>query len=164
MATARKAFNAIIILISVSGIEATSPQEIGNLSVTHFLNMLGPQMPSTTPLMISTVADMIRTYRFSCSPAQAVILSRLPSPKDITKTMFKLNRNKSPGPDGFTSGFYTATWDLLGLRSHQCNNRLFQNFSHAGFYKLYHSNSTSQVSWLYNYKGLQTYILLQYPI
>lgn len=64
--------------------------------------------------MISTVAGMISIDRVSCSQAQAAVLSRLPSPEDITNTMFKLNRNKSPGPDGFTSGFYTAAWDLLG--------------------------------------------------
>lgn len=114
VATARKAFNSIIILISVTGIEATSPEDIGNLAVAHFLNILGPPTPKTTPLMISSVADMIRTDRFSCSQAQAALLSRLPTPEDITKTLFKLNKNKSPGPDGFTSGFYTAAWDILG--------------------------------------------------
>ncbi|XP_013650375.1 uncharacterized protein LOC117134387 [Brassica rapa] len=50
VAKARKAFNSIIILISISGIEVTSPEDIGNLAVAHFLNILGPPTPQTTPL------------------------------------------------------------------------------------------------------------------
>lgn len=114
VAKARKAFNSIIILISVTGIEASSPEEIVRLAVEHFLSILGPPTPQTTTLMIASVADMIRTARFSCSQAQAALLTRLPTPENITKTMFKLNKNKTLGPDGFTSGFYTAAWNLLG--------------------------------------------------
>ncbi|CAN6851432.1 unnamed protein product [Brassica oleracea var. botrytis] len=73
VAKARKAFNAIIILISTTGIEATSPQDIGNLAVAHFLSILGPPTPQTTPVMIDSVAGMIRTNRFSCSPEQAQV-------------------------------------------------------------------------------------------
>ncbi|XP_048634841.1 uncharacterized protein LOC125608411 [Brassica napus] len=70
--------------------------------------------PKTTLSMIAQVANMIRSDRFSCSPAQATLLSKIPTPDDITKVMFRLNQNKSPGPDGFTSGFYKATWNILG--------------------------------------------------
>uniref|UniRef100_A0A1J3DEV8 Reverse transcriptase domain-containing protein n=1 Tax=Noccaea caerulescens TaxID=107243 RepID=A0A1J3DEV8_NOCCA len=37
-----------------------------------------------------------------------------PSATEISKTLFKLNPNKSHGPDGLTSGFYKAAWDILG--------------------------------------------------
>ena len=114
VAKARKAYNTITILIGMNGFEATSPEDIGNIAVSHFQSILGPPTHKTSPVLISQVADMIRTDRFSISPAQSAQLSSIPSPADITKTMFRLNQNKSPGPDGFTSGFYKASWGILG--------------------------------------------------
>ncbi|XP_013613644.1 PREDICTED: uncharacterized protein LOC106319794 [Brassica oleracea var. oleracea] len=100
---ARNAYNSITILIGLNGFEASSPEDIGNLAVSHFQETLGPTTHTTSPALISQVAALVRTDRFSCSPEQAIILSRIPSPEDITKTMFRLNQNKSPGPDGYTS-------------------------------------------------------------
>lgn len=37
-----------------------------------------------------------------------------PTVEEITRTMFKLNPNKAPGPDGLSSGFYKAAWGFLG--------------------------------------------------
>ena len=114
VAKARKAYNTITILIGMNGFEATSPKDIGNISVSHFQSILGPLTHKTSPVLISQVVDMIRTDKFFISPAQSAQLSSIPSPADITKTMFRLNQNKSPGPDGFTSGFYKASWGILG--------------------------------------------------
>ena len=38
----------------------------------------------------------------------------IPSASEIKKQFFKLNPNKAPGPDGLTSGFFKASWDILG--------------------------------------------------
>lgn len=114
VAKARKAYNTITILIGMNGFEATSPKDIGNIALSHFQSILGPPTHKTSPVLISQVVDMIRTDRFFISPAQSAQLSPIPSPADITKTMFRLNQNKSPGPDGFTSGFYKASWGILG--------------------------------------------------
>lgn len=114
VAKARKAYNSITIMISALGIEATTPEAIGTLAVNHFCSILGPETPNTTMAMILQVANMIRSDRFSCSLAQAALLSKIPTPEEITKVMFRLNPNKSPGPDGYTSGFYKATWSLIG--------------------------------------------------
>lgn len=38
----------------------------------------------------------------------------LPSEEIIRKTLFKLNSNKSPGPDGITSGFFNEAWTVVG--------------------------------------------------
>lgn len=101
-------------MIGLNGFEATSPEDIGNLAVAHFQSMLGLEMPNTTLSMILQVANMIRTDRFQCSASQATELIKIPLPEDIAKIMFKLNQNKSPGPDGFTSGFYKAAWTVMG--------------------------------------------------
>lgn len=33
---------------------------------------------------------------------------------DIRDALFSIDVNKTPGPDGFTSGFFTENWDILG--------------------------------------------------
>ncbi|KAF2612153.1 hypothetical protein F2Q70_00010036 [Brassica cretica] len=109
VANARKAYNSITIMIGLNGVEFTSPEDIGNLAVSHFHNILVPQTTNIT--MAMQVASMIQSDRFICSPAQAAQLSRLPTPEDITKVMFFLNQNKSLGPDGFTSGFLQSGLD-----------------------------------------------------
>lgn len=91
VAKARKAYNTITILIGMNGFEATSPEDIGNIAVSHFQSILGPPTHKTSPVLISQVVDMIRTDKFFISPAQSAQLSSIPSPADITKTMFKLN-------------------------------------------------------------------------
>ncbi|KAH0861872.1 hypothetical protein HID58_079083, partial [Brassica napus] len=39
---------------------------------------------------------------------------RIPDQEEICRVIMKLNSNKSPGPDGFTSGFFKATCSVLG--------------------------------------------------
>ncbi|KAH0695978.1 hypothetical protein KY289_013460 [Solanum tuberosum] len=34
--------------------------------------------------------------------------------KEVKEAMFKIDSNKSPGPDGFGSGFYKAAWPIIG--------------------------------------------------
>ncbi|KAH0712005.1 hypothetical protein KY285_007641 [Solanum tuberosum] len=34
--------------------------------------------------------------------------------EDVRKAMFSIDVNNSPGPDGYGSGFYRETWDIVG--------------------------------------------------
>ncbi|KAL0853720.1 hypothetical protein Bca101_058872 [Brassica carinata] len=43
-----------------------------------------------------------------------VAMKLVPNHDEITKVMMKLNADKSPGLDGLTSGFFKASWSLLG--------------------------------------------------
>ncbi|XP_048599540.1 uncharacterized protein LOC125579745 [Brassica napus] len=43
---------------------------------------------------------------YRCSPEACLSLSSIPDAPTITKTILKLNPNKSSGPDGLTSGFF----------------------------------------------------------
>ena len=36
------------------------------------------------------------------------------SHKEVRKVVFMMHPNKSPGPDGFTAGFYQRHWELVG--------------------------------------------------
>ena len=41
-------------------------------------------------------------------------MTTLPSESEIKAIFFKLKPHKTPGPDGLTSGFFKASWDVLG--------------------------------------------------
>ena len=38
----------------------------------------------------------------------------IPSDVEIQKQFFKMNQNKAPRPDGLTSGFFKASWEVIG--------------------------------------------------
>lgn len=109
---ARTAFNAIHSLLGLDGAVATSPEAIGELALNHFRSILSPYIPPGSRLNSQLVAS---TFSFICSPEESQVLVRMPSAEEISKTIFKLNPNKSPGPDGLTSGFYKAAWSILGI-------------------------------------------------
>ncbi|XP_019236486.1 PREDICTED: uncharacterized protein LOC109216760 [Nicotiana attenuata] len=46
--------------------------------------------------------------------ARQVELIKPYTEKDVKVAMFQIDSNKSPGPDGYGSGFYKAAWDVIG--------------------------------------------------
>jgi len=34
--------------------------------------------------------------------------------EEVRKTIFAMNQNKAPGPDGFSAGFYPRAWVMVG--------------------------------------------------
>lgn len=111
VAMARNYFNAIHELTDLNGIAVSSPEAVGLLAVHHFVNVLGP------PLTLSAPSLQIRVdlaTAFHCSPEQAEDMIKLPTDDEIMRVLFKLNPNKSLGPDGLTSRFYSCDWHILG--------------------------------------------------
>ncbi|WZZ44961.1 hypothetical protein YC2023_041220 [Brassica napus] len=56
-------------------------------------------------------------------------MSHISSPEEIRCVLFRLNKNKSPGPDGLTSGFFKDSWQILGAEV----IRSIQTFFVSGF-------------------------------
>ncbi|XP_010446092.1 PREDICTED: uncharacterized protein LOC104728863 [Camelina sativa] len=122
----RNAFNAIRSFTSLLGYVIDDPLEMSSLAVNHFKALLAPIVlqPVTVPL------DWIQnTIAYRCSPDLKQAMTKLPTPEEIRRTMFKLNANKAPGPDGFTSAFYKASWDILGA---EVTSSILQ-FFHSSF-------------------------------
>lgn len=51
-------------------------------------------------------------YRLTSN--QHMYLLRPYTGKEVKEDMWSINVNKSPGPDGFGSGFFKETWDIYG--------------------------------------------------
>ncbi|KAL1210780.1 hypothetical protein V5N11_005599 [Cardamine amara subsp. amara] len=97
---ARNAFNTIHTLIGLDGMEATSPEHLGLLAANHFRAILGPEV---LPALEDSLSQIRSSTRYFCTSQAAVVLSKVPPAEDIQKAIFRLNQNKSPGPDGLTS-------------------------------------------------------------
>lgn len=63
---------------------------------------------------------------FRCSAEQIQILSTPPSVEEIASTLLKINPNKSPGSDGFTSAFFKASWQIVGQETITAIQKFFQ--------------------------------------
>jgi len=61
-----------------------------------------------------TMADLQDLLPFRCSETEHELLTRVVTAEEIKKVLFSMPNDKSPGPDGFTSEFFKATWEILG--------------------------------------------------
>lgn len=84
---------------------------MGELAVSHFKSILAPDI---LPLTVSTPQWFAAILKFRCSAHHRSILSSLSTLETITRTLFRLSPNKAPRPDGLTSGFYKASWSIIG--------------------------------------------------
>ncbi|CAA7027691.1 unnamed protein product [Microthlaspi erraticum] len=87
--------------------------EMSHHAINHFKSILGPSILS--PNKVQSPPTWIQSLSlFRCSPEQQQEIIKVPALEEIRKVMFRLNPNKSSGPDGLTSGFYKASWDIVG--------------------------------------------------
>lgn len=109
----RASYNAIRSFILISGIVITDPLEMSAHAVNHFQSILG-QRASPVNYLHSPVEWFCSLTSFRCQSALSQKMTSVPTTEDVRKLFFKLNANKTPGPDGLTSGFYKASWDIVG--------------------------------------------------
>ncbi|XP_019095868.1 PREDICTED: uncharacterized protein LOC109130605 [Camelina sativa] len=87
------------------------PLEMSQIAVAHFQSILGPHSLPPIAVSLNWLQSIIQ-YRCSSELKQTMI--KLPTSEEIKRVMFKINGNKAPGPDGFTSNFYKTAWEILG--------------------------------------------------
>lgn len=106
-------YNAVRSFTTAMGTLITDPIEMSHLAVSHFQSVLGP-WSNTSPPINSLPSWFAQLTNFRVPQLQAEQMLVIPSTSEITKQFFKLNPNKAPGPDGLISGFFKASWDILG--------------------------------------------------
>jgi len=61
-----------------------------------------------------TIRDLQQLLPFKCLEADQQSLLRTVTAEEITKVLFSMPSDKSPDPDGYTSEFFKATWEIIG--------------------------------------------------
>ncbi|WZY77835.1 hypothetical protein YC2023_024219 [Brassica napus] len=107
----RNSNNSIRSFCLANGAIISDPIAMGQIAITHFQNILAPVNP---PPSSSSVSWFHSLSEYRCPQQSQVLLSSKPDTAEITSTLHKLNPNKSPGPDGLTSGFFKAAWVAVG--------------------------------------------------
>lgn len=96
-----------------NGVLIADPLAMSFIAINHFKSILGPDyLPF--PALSSPPGWFQSICPFSTSSAAQQLMRLIPTEAEITKILFKLNPNKAPGPDGLTSGFYKAAWNVVG--------------------------------------------------
>ncbi|KAG7563869.1 Reverse transcriptase zinc-binding domain [Arabidopsis suecica] len=61
-----------------------------------------------------TITDLQQLLPFRCSAVDQQSLIRTVTDEEIKKVLFSMPNDKAPGPDGYTSEFYKAAWEIIG--------------------------------------------------
>ncbi|KAE8664042.1 putative membrane-associated kinase regulator 6-like [Hibiscus syriacus] len=79
--------------------------------VDYFTNLIGTPDPLVKGCSVDNLKNLLN---FSLPVDAATCLIREVSDDEIKEALFRQGKDKSPGPDGFTSGFFKAAWDIVG--------------------------------------------------
>lgn len=109
-ATSRQAINHIHFLISNSGVRIDSLPEIQEQCVNYFSDLLGG--PTSPPMFEQSDLELL--FDFKCSEDQVINFEKQFTAQDIKEAFFSLSKNKTGGPDGYSSEFFTASWSVVG--------------------------------------------------
>lgn len=101
-----------------------SAEEIKAHSVNYFQNILGSTNLPTSPASVSQLQEILP---FRCSEVHRNALQMEVSEEEITKTVFAMPLNKSPGPDGYSIEFIRASWATVGSDVISAVKEFFRN-------------------------------------
>lgn len=106
----RQSRNTIKSIITTTGSILTDNDGIKSEFLSHYVNLLGTAAPSE-PNIIQTLRDLISVTLPNDFHG---LLTADVTAEEITQIVKIMPKNKSPGPDGFSSEFFSATWDITG--------------------------------------------------
>jgi len=110
MVDSRKSFNTINSLVDSNGLLIDSQQGILDHCVSYYEKLLGEADSSL--LMEQEDMNLLLTYR--CSLSQCNELERLFTDEEIKAAFKSLPRNKTSGPNGFSTEFFRDSRGIVG--------------------------------------------------
>ncbi|XP_013583277.1 PREDICTED: uncharacterized protein LOC106292212 [Brassica oleracea var. oleracea] len=120
-----QAINHIHFLVGDNGARIDSLPEIHEQCVNYFSDLLGG---TASPSMFEQ-SDLDLLFDFKCSAEQASNFEKEFSSQDIKDAFFSLPRNKTGGPDGYSSEFFTASWSVVGSEITEAIKEFFRSGS-----------------------------------
>ncbi|XP_074298716.1 uncharacterized protein LOC141629641 [Silene latifolia] len=85
----------------------TNSQDISKSFIDYYISLLG----STEA--VTEFDPTIMQNGHILSPSESCRLLEPITPSEIKAAFFSIDANKSPGPDGYTSGFFKDAWDTI---------------------------------------------------
>ncbi|KAL1194824.1 putative ribonuclease H protein [Cardamine amara subsp. amara] len=110
-AVTREANNSIREIVCGDGRVVSSEEEIKEEAELFFKNFLQLTPQDYAGISVNELQNLLP---FRCSEEDRAKLTKDVSGEEIKKVLFSMPNDKSPGPDGFTSEFYKAAWDIIG--------------------------------------------------
>jgi hypothetical protein len=110
MVKVRNSFNLIKSINDDVGVVVTDMQGIKRVVTDFYLNLLGESSHVFSPVLADRVSNLICKKFSSCVVKMAEPITK----EEVRKTLFSMNPNKAPGPDGFSVGFFHKVWSIVG--------------------------------------------------
>ncbi|GKV39884.1 hypothetical protein SLEP1_g47585 [Rubroshorea leprosula] len=95
-------------ILNSEGVRVTQPELIEQEFLMFYQNLFGKAKEGVQAVDM----NVIRRGRV-LTTEESEELCRPFTIKEVESALFSIPSNKSPGPDGFTSGFYRATWSII---------------------------------------------------
>lgn len=126
MVSTRNSYNLIHYLVDVNGnksqTEIKSQAGIEEHCISSFSGLLGGPVE---PQMFEQ-SDINLIMNYSCTVEQQRSLVKPFFKEEIKAAFFSLPRNKTSGPDGYSSEFFMACWDVVGVEVIDAVSEIFQ--------------------------------------
>lgn len=124
--TVRQARNAIRVIVDNEGRTLTGVEVIKQEASRYFEEFLNHQPDDFVGMEVDALRDLLE---FECSEVDQQNLTKEVSATEIKKTLFRMPKEKAPGPDGFTVEFFKEAWSIVGT---DCTIAI-QSFFRYGF-------------------------------
>ncbi|XP_062118356.1 uncharacterized protein LOC133831972 [Humulus lupulus] len=146
----RKADNSIVSVINEQGLLVDNGKEVVDHFVKHFQNHLGSSSSATGIVNQHSIATGSKL-----SVDQQLYLLNPFTVKEIRAALFNIPSTKSPGPDGYGSGFFKPMWKDIGQ---DICSAIQHGFSSGQFPKDLHETTLSLIPKVVNPARASDYI------
>lgn len=103
--------NSIRYLVDGGGSRVFNLSQIKDMVLAYFQNLLGAADDLVQAISMEELRGLL-TYR--CPQEVSDQLIEIPSVDSIKETLFKMPKNKAPGPDGLSAEFFWESWEVVG--------------------------------------------------
>lgn len=109
MVRARQSKNRLLSVYNAEGDKFTDHKAVSQEAVSFFQHLFG----GDPTLERELVAEIRGIFYFTFYQEDGCLLSLPVEAEEMKRTMFSLNSNKAPGPDGYSAHFFKSAWEIV---------------------------------------------------